>query len=400
MSGYSVTETARITGFPKTLINKKIWLGEIPTTNGLVEENAVKRILSEKERYVSVEQFAKSHSTDAFNGNSSIDRGKLLDVIEKNDYFNLETVNYTDICMGTKTDVVFFLKEDEPILEKNLREFFRQFDVSERQKIEDLLSSSDIKHKTTAILMKSFLNEFIYKSDSDSVPPSVTEFVREVLTMPDVTMLKTDDIAEYMKKEVSIACKEIIVRFLNYCKGKTRVHYKETSMKPIESRSVPAYSDDTYIAIMRCVFNSEYIAEHRMIEKALNNYLYAETWLYLSLFITCGWRAKDICTGWKYPNLSDRENGFLGINTDTLSEDILNDRLSDKVYEDVCKFCLTSVSVSGQLPSKTSARNPAPLQDIIVPELYTFFGMLTLIGEAVMLKTGNGHMNPLRASLY
>lgn len=137
-----------------------------------------------------------------------------------------------------------------------------------------------------------------------------------------------------------------------------------------------------------------------MIERALENHLFIEMWLYLALHFCCGWRAADICRGWKYLKLKEKTNNPYRISTETLYEDLLYDRIPDKVYEDVCKYATQSVAVSGQMPSKTAGPNTPPLVISITPELTTFFGLLTLISEAVMLRTGDGYMKANRESVY
>lgn len=116
-----------------------------------------------------------------------------------------------------------------------------------------------------------------------------------------------------------------------------------------------------------------------MIKKSLDNYWYAEMWLYLSIFYACGWRAGDVCRGWRYLKLKEHGNGCLGINTDTLYDDILYDRISDEVYENVCKYALGCIELSGQLPSKNANYTNNSLLAVITEELYTFYGMLLLI---------------------
>ena len=85
---------------------------------------------------------------------------------------------------------------------------------------------------------------------------------------------------------------------------------------------------------------------------------------------------------------------------DTLYTDILEDNLPDEIYIQTCKYALGSIDQSGRLPSKTANKNPSPLMAVITPGLYTFYGLLTLIAEIHMLKSGDGYMKSQRASVY
>ena len=79
---------------------------------------------------------------------------------------------------------------------------------------------------------------------------------------------------------------------------------------------------------------------------------------------------------------------------------ILNDKIPDKVYEDVCLYATQKIAVSGQHASKTAGTKAPPLTITIEPALATFFGLLTLISEAVMMRTGDGYMRSNRARAY
>ena len=72
------------------------------------------------------------------------------------------------------------------------------------------------------------------------------------------------------------------------------------NFKSLEEKLFYELYEDSYI------FNADYIAEHNMIKKALDNHLYAEMWLYLAIFFCCGWRAQDVCNGWRYLKLTEK----------------------------------------------------------------------------------------------
>ena len=399
MSGMTVAETVRTTGYPKTLINKKIWSGEIVLNeDGLIPEDTAERMLRDKTVYVSLAEYAKERTGGSFNGKKASERRKLLNHMEKKGFFGARNFSWGEILMGTETDGRFFLREELPVLDEGTAGFFRDYGVSEDDKIEAIIVSAERSGKriSCSFLRRFMADEFIEKGAT----PAVSGFVRAVSEMPDLPYVTPADIGEALKSGLSVTAKERLVKFLNYCRSKTAVKYGEAALNQPEARPVPAYSDETYAALMRCIFNAEYIDEHRMIEKALGNHLFAETWLYVSLFLTCGWRAADICRGWKYPRLPEREDGFLGISMETLYEDLLEDRLPDEVYESVCRYCLSGVDAAQALPSKTANKNPTVLTDVITPGLHSFYGLLTLIGEAVVLRTGDGYMKENRTSEY
>ena len=397
MSKYNVTTLSRASGYPKSLISKKIWQGQIPVSEGVIQEAAADRILSERRKYISLAEYAAARASESFSGKSA-DRNKLLTFLEINNFFGIPHVEYGKVLMGVNTDDLFFFRRDIPILDECLEGFFEEVSTTGKERADMMLANAVKSHTETVRLLREFADT--YMKDKIDYPPSYVAFVRIMLSVPDITALKTDEVRQSLKMEMSVACKDFVVRFLNFCKTKCPVKYGDIVIKAAPARSIPSYSREIYFELMKCVFNNDYIHEHKMIEKALEKHLYAEMWLHIALYAACGWRAADICRGWKYLCLNKREETLFGSNKDTLYDDILYDRIPDKVYDDVCKFCISSVEVAGQLPEKTNLLSPPPLRAVIRPELRTFFGMLTLIGEAHMLKSGDGYMKPNRAAEY
>ena len=397
MSGYKIAALSRESGHPKGLIDKKIWTGKIPFRDGLIPEATAKRILDEKTKYMSLQEYASRHVSERFAAKST-DREKLLFYLEDNGFFGVLHVGTEDVLMGVETDGVFLLRKDTNRLDQCLKDFFAGYGLTGRERIKGILAAAGGTCPETVRLLRDFIDATMF--EQDDYPPSAVAFVRAMTALPDIRRLKTADVKACLQKEMSVAAKEYIVRFLAYCKGKVLVNYADVAIKSTPRRSIPSYSNETYRALMKCVFNAGYIHEHHMVEKALSNHLYAEAWLYIALFAACGWRAADVCRGWKYLRLHEREDVLFGIDKTTLHDDLLHDRIPDSVYEDVCRYCLSSVDVAGQLPRKTNLMDPPPLKAVIRPELATFYGMLTLIGESHMLRTGDGYMKPARAPEY
>lgn len=394
---YNITTLSRDTGYPKTLITKKIFEEKISVSNGLIEESASKRILEERRRYISLAEYAGTKVSSSFSGKRG-DRVKLLAYLEDNRFFGVRHLDFSEILMGTKVDCVYFERFDLPFLEECLEEFFEGFSITGKDRICRMLAEVRNTHPVTCRLLEEFTE--VQMDGRDDYPPSYVAFVRAMTILSDLPDLETEEIKEYLKKDLSVSCIEYIVRFLNYCRTKISVRYGDIALKTFHGNRIPSYANETYYKLMRCVFNSSYIDDHQMIEKAMENHLYAEAWLYISLFAACGWRAADVCKGWKYLRLHERKETLFGIERSTLHYDILYDRIPDKVYEDVCLYCISGVEAYGQLPGKTSLLDPTPLRVMILPELRTFYGMLTLIGEAHMLRSGDGYMKPERVSRY
>jgi hypothetical protein len=281
-------------------------------------------------------------------------------------------------------------------LESRLAEFFGLYALSEADKVERLLAAAS--QTNTKACLRKYMEVYVFGT---SIKPAFTEFVSLALTLPDLPKIEDKHIVQLLAAPMSVSAKNTLINFLNYARHHAKkVLYNRLSQKPKESQPIPSYSDETYLSLAKYIFNAEYIHEHRMIERALENHFFAEMWLYLALHFCCGWRAADICNGWKYLRLYEKPDNPYGIHVETLYHDILHDRIPDEVYENVCHYATQSVTVSGQMPSKTAGPRTPALVISIDPALSTFFGLLTLISEAVMLRTGDGYMRANRESHY
>lgn len=390
----SFAEAIRLTGFTKSRLLSIAEKAGVDCPDS-VDRSLLDTVMQEQKAYISFREFAAQPRGDRYDGSTS-SKNKLLDELELHDYFGVTIVESEDLLIGTAKDIVFFLRSDLPKLEDHLSRYFGLFALKEEEKVEHLLN--DQGHLDTKKCIRKYLE---WKMIEKEITPSFTEFVSIALSLPDLPKIEDRDIMRVLARPMSTTAKIFLIDFLNYARCHTnKVKYSQLKQKKRESEPIPAYSDETYLAMAKCIFNSKYIDQHKMIERALDNHLYIEMWLYLALHFCCGWRAADICRGWRYLCLREKPENLYGINTETLYDDILNDRISDDVYEDACKYATKSIELSGQRHSKTAGPNTPQLAISIAPELSAFFGLLTLISEAVMLRTGDGYMQPNRESLY
>lgn len=389
----TMAEAIRATGLTKERILSIAEKAEVSVSAG-VPDDLIAKIVNEREAYISFRDFAAMPRGERYDG-AYYSRHKVLDELELNDYYGVEVFDPEDLLIGSATDMVYFRRSDVPKLEENLASYFGLYALTEEEKVARLLNESN-RTNTKAYLKKYMVSHL----GENTIQPSFTEFVSLVLTLPDLPKIKDEDIQQILSLSMSAAAKDTLIRFFNYAKAHSQTKYSKLKKKKQESNPIPAYSNETYLALAKCIFNAEYIHDHKMIERALDNHFYIEMWLYLALHFCCGWRAGDICNGWRYLNLRENKENAYGINAETLYDDILHDRISDEVYEQACNFATRKIILSNQSPSKTAGSNAPPLVITIEPALATFFGLLTLISEAVMMRTGDGYMRENRSSMY
>lgn len=389
---YTMAEAQKKTGLTANRI-KSILSRENDIANTKIPKCLIDVIVDEQEQFISFRDFAALPRGERYLGTPR-DKSKLRDYLEINDFFGIQLIDPEDLLIGSEQEEIYFRRCDMPRLEKKLASYFELYAFSSEERVEKLLAGREKRNA------KRYIREYL-QDNWVEITPTVTEFVTHALALPDVQILTDADIQQALTKIQTVAARDILIDYLNVMHRKViKPNYSRMGQRKTESKPIPAYSDETYLAMARILFSVEYIAEHKMIERALENHWYIEMWLYLSLHYCCGWRAADICRGWCYLNLKDKPNNTFEINVDTLYEDILYDRIPDEIYEKVCQYVLRTIKVAGQLPSKTAGHDPSPLAIEIDPVLLTYFGLLILISEAVMLRTGDGYMRVERADYY
>ena len=318
--------------------------GRLTLESGKIPDWEAKSLLRDRRTYISLLEYSLLNSSERFCGSKASDRNKLIDFLEDNDFFGLDYKEWGDLRIGIERDMFFFRRRDIAKLDQNCSPFFEYFGFP-------------LKTQEVLALVRSL------------------ESKRAQQYMSDFLM--------FSRKTANIAS----------------VQYGQIKLTNPSRAAAPAYSNSVYLGLAKLIFNSGYIAEHHMIEKAMQSYLYAEMWLYLALHYVLAWRGEDICSAWVYLELFSRDVPFIS-SRETLAEDILNDRLSSDVYEAAATFCVDAIQARGNLPSKTSAYDPLPLEVAITPELKPFFGLLILIGECHRLHSNKGYMASHRRSHY
>lgn len=396
MSDYTIKELAEVTQMSKTQLKRRVREGKFMLVDGLIPEEIANQIMMEHEKYIGLCEFAIMHESENFHGSKAYDRKQLQFLLQEKDFYGLHIVLPDELLSGSDKEKVYFLREDIPLLEEKLETFFWGFALSEKEKV-DYLIRHDQAHRETCRLLKDFMSVYLFEKN---VTPSFTALVHILLRSPDVLMLKDADIARILSLDAPVSTKDNLVMFLNYAKSKNgKIKYSTIARKKEAPVTIPAYSNETYLGLARCFFNAEYIDEHDLIRKALDDHFACEMWLYLTLFYTCGWRAEDVCRGWQYPNWGENTVPK-GVDISSLYEDILYDRLPEKLYDAVCDKAIIDINVKNRLPGKTSAHSPRSLSILISPNLKPFYGLLTLIAESHHLRSGEGYMKANRTSAY
>lgn len=137
----TMTEAVRTTGFSKARLKEMFKKAGISIDDG-VPLDVINTIMFERDTYISFRDFAAAPRGENYNGSTS-DKNKLLEKLELNNYYGIETLDPEELMIGQPKDVVFFRKDDIPLLENNLTYYFGQYALSEEDKVRRTLDATD-----------------------------------------------------------------------------------------------------------------------------------------------------------------------------------------------------------------------------------------------------------------
>jgi len=371
--------------------------GLVESRDNRIHKSDIELIQKQMSEYISMTAFIKGQDSDRFNAKLARNRNKYIDFLEINEYFGVKLYKTEEVPFSEKSSNEYFIKkEDADFINFKSINFFDDYGYTEKEKISRIIKKEG-GHRLTMRYVSSFIENF--DDRNNKYTPSMTNFVEIMLSAGDIRMLADEDIISMIENCNTSRTKELIVEFTKYASGFEKVKYNKIDLEKRESKSILAYSYDDFVRLAKILFNAEYDREHNLTSKSLDNHNFAEMWLFLSVHFICGWRASDICSNWVYLNLKNNDNHFM-INIDTLKEDILNEKISTKIYESVALYAIRKIELSFNLPSKLSRASARKLRSEIVPDLRAFFGKLILIAEVHNLNSNNGYMKTHRIARY
>ena len=388
----TVDAAAGMIGIRADVLRCHIGVGALVAPDGFLSISSVREIAEQKKKYMSLREFLSGYDSEKFQSRLAENRAKYIDYLEENDYFGITITEPDRIFFRIPgRDEFYIARDDAAFLDSKSRTFFNEYGVSEREKALRILNNA----KNREAMVKYVRKYLVFIEDRKNIyTPSLTDFVRIVLKMPDIQYITDDDIIAAV--EETAKGKERIIGFFAFVSRYEDVAYHRVKLRRKEHGDCAAYAYEDYTLLAKALFNAAYDRAHNLTCKALENNWYAEMWMFLACHYICGWRASDICDRWAYLNLESGDNPF-GVHTDTLKDDILNERILKDVYDNVALYVIRRIEMAGNVPRKTGR---GKLRSEITPELRTFFGKLTLIAECHHIQSGEGYMKSRRIHYY
>ena len=394
----SIDDAVKHIGMKKSVLQYYITTGEIDSHDNRILLSVCNDIAEKRAKYIGLNEYIRTHKEESFDATKAQNRAKYIDFLEYEDYFGIDLITSEGMFfLLPREEELYILRDDTEYIDFKSIPFFETFGFTEKQKVEKLISDN-VGNSKTIKRFKEYTEE--KKSGEKSIfTPSYTEFADAVLSAEEITVITGEDIASLIENATHEAAKDYIVDFYKWVSDKETVKYNNITKKKKESNSVKAYPYEKYVYLAMFLFSQKYDDDNNLTEKALNDHVYAELWLFLSIHYVCGWRAADMCNCWVYLDLKDSNNPFK-INPEHIYDDIINNRIDDKTYTDIALYSIKKLELSFKLPHKTGKVAAGKLRTNITPELRVLFGKLILIGEHHHFTSGEGYMKSKRISLY
>ena len=313
--------------------------------------------------------------------------------------FGAEILPPDKVLFGPEEREFCYVRESdaEYLMEKS-GGFWEEFGVSETEKMQRLLKESSLM--MTVRLLREFLQLQGLLGGNET--PSTTDFVRAVLSetveIPDYS---DDDVIRVKASLKTKAAAETFILFAQWVRRETPVKYHEISYKyrPQVTKRI-AYDFETVVDFAEIVFSEKYAAEHKLLEKAVRNPLFAEMWLYHATFFVDAWRSEDNVRQWEYLRLDEDPLFLQEIDRNRIAEALLADEYPEEVFAKACRHSVRQTLVKRKKAMKTASWSPTDLVISVSPSLQPFFGKLLLIAESHHLRNGLGYMRPEMEDSY
>ena len=374
---YTVSKAAKKIGMPVKLLRSLIEDGSIKTYTSrdkiYVCEHDVNRLLEQKNTFVGIAtimEHAEKNINSRFVTEFVSNRNKYEEFLELNDYFGCERLWPDKILFELDRKSFKYIKiaDYDYLIDKSIV-FFETYGFTETEK-RIFYMEHDQQHPITVADFKDFLK---YQNRVDLQSPSLTEMIKCLLEYPiELHEYQEFDIAVMKRKMSTNTAFDFLQKFSQHQKYtlKRKCKYNDfyDSQKEYhrtdsggENKKNKAYSKRFVADLAVFIFNRDYIAKEKLIERALGKSFFAEMWLYIASTYIVAWRRQQICLSWEYLNLDD-DTIFPEINRATLKEDIINGVYDDDLLIKIADFMNEKIKLKRHLPHKINRRHPRPLR--------------------------------------
>lgn len=136
-------KAAQSLGIKAEVLQYQIDAGNIECIDGMVHESACDTIVEQQATYIGIKAFLQNHDNDRFESKYVRNRNKYIDFLEDNAYFGIEIVEPENILFEFPEREDFYItREDAQLLEYKSEQFFKDFGLTEEEKVRRIINHS------------------------------------------------------------------------------------------------------------------------------------------------------------------------------------------------------------------------------------------------------------------
>ncbi|MGN0315687.1 MAG: hypothetical protein ACI4EG_12995 [Fusicatenibacter sp.] len=355
---------------------------EKPQTDGKTKEK------KEQEELIGIIDYLIRHDGWEHFARKNVNREKALFYLEDHEYFGIKRVDAEKITFEkVKKNPYYIYKKDIPYLDGKMERFFTEFGLSEREKLDLVIASSD-KGETFELYLR-----YLEHLDITNIQPYIVEGARLLSDLPaELWALSNDEVMDLLAGTSTKSCKSLMMGFANWLRQEKDVGYDHFVPVVKEPEKIKAYTMEEYYGFCLLVFHEEYIREERMVEKALEDIRYAGMWMYHCIHATADIRGTDMEKIVAFLNLKEDQNYYPEIprDPDRLADMLKKNEIPEDVYLKIGRWFIERILINGLQVNKTN-RGEVMLR--AVDSLTIHYGRLILIGEVHYMRGSEQFLN-------
>ena len=202
-------KAAKSLGIKANVLQYQIRAGNIESIDDMVYESVCDMISEQQAMYIGIKDFLRGHDSDRFESKYVKNRNKYIDFLEDNSYFGIKIVEPENILFDIPEREDFYItREDAQLLEYKSEQFFKDFGLTEEEKVQKIINYSK-GNPLTSEYIKKYLT---YIEDEDNIyTPSLTSFVRTIFDMSDIKQLTDEDIVSAIEDADAVRTKKLLI---------------------------------------------------------------------------------------------------------------------------------------------------------------------------------------------
>lgn len=324
-----------------------------------------------------------AESLGSFYKGGSRDRIPILEFMDANSWFGVEYV--------MKGNTPWILERDIQKIIEPLTLWLSAFRKPGRDKIELMLKHFAPVYPETCRLYSRFISK---RKLSDN--PSAWKLLDFLLSEieKDITLYDETGIELLINRIESGATRTVAKLFADFLStaehdGKPLSQWRYAFGSRENTMLInDAYSLEDFSVMAYCVFNEEMWARQGLLEKAVNNKVYADLWLFVALHFVCALRSGD---------MERIPAPALPYDGETVLAKITGGTFTKKEASSLVDELRIRLKAKAMKPSKTSAHEGVPDLKLFVPEsLKSPIGtiMALVLAHHPEIRPGNGFVKP------